>query len=76
MSEERVIKSGNVIWFNSRTGFGFIDQDDSEEDLFLHWSNIEIEGFKTVNADQRVSYCIGENNVGKQAVNVNLEEGE
>lgn len=74
--EEKVVKTGTgiVIWFDSRKGIGFIDQDDSEEDLFLHYSNIQVDGFKTVKPNQKVSYEFGSNHRGQQAVNVVLHE--
>jgi CspA family cold shock protein len=72
MSEEKY--EGTIIWFDSKKGFGFIDQDSSEEDLFLHWSNIQIEGFKTAKPNQRVSYELGQNHRGQQAINVVLHE--
>jgi len=62
--------TGVVIWFNSSKGFGFIKQDGAEEDIFVHWSNIVADGYKTVKADQTVEYEIGENHKGQQAVSV------
>ena len=74
-NEEKVERyQGVTVWFDPRKGFGFIDQDHTDEDLFLHYSNITIEGFKTVKPNQRVSYEIGENHRGAQAVNVLLHE--
>jgi CspA family cold shock protein len=72
MSEERY--EGIVIWFDPSKGFGFVSQDDQEEDIFIHWSNIQVEGFKTVKPNQRVTYELGKNHRGVQAVNVVLGE--
>ena len=55
---------GTVIWFNPKAGYGFIDWE-GEEDLFLHFSDIQVEGFKTVKKGQRVKFQIGENNKGQ-----------
>lgn len=75
MSEEKaVVKTGVCLWFDPQKGYGFIDQDDSEEDIFLHWSNLQVEGFKTVKPNQKVSYELGTNHRGQQAVNVVLHE--
>lgn len=67
MAESKVYK-GTVLWFNPRRGFGFIKQSHDEKDIFLHWSNIEVEGFKTLPPNQEVTYQIGENDNGPQAV--------
>ena len=74
VEENENVKTGVTIWFDARKGFGFIDQDSSEEDLFLHWSNIQVDGFKTVKPNQKVSYELGANHRGQQAVNVVLHE--
>jgi len=74
MSEEKVVKTGVCLWFDPKKGYGFIGQDDNEEDIFVHWSNIQVEGFKTVKPNQRVSYELGKNHHGVQAVNVVLHE--
>lgn len=77
MSDKNVkVKTGVVIWFDARKGFGFIDQDGSDEDIFLHWSNIQVDGFKTVKPNQKVTYELGENHRGAQAVNVVLHDIE
>ena len=75
MSEENVEQyQGVVAWFDPKKGYGFVTQDNSEEDIFLHWSNIDVEGFKTVKPNQRVTYELGKNHRGVQAVNVVLHE--
>lgn len=71
MSEKEML-SGAVIWFDSVKGYGFIKQDTDEEDIFVHWSNINVEGFKTVKPDQRVTYELGKNHMGIQSINVEL----
>lgn len=70
MAELSKDKTGTVVWFNAKTGVGFIARDNGEKDLFVHWSNIVAEGFKTLKASQRVSFDIGENHKGPQAINV------
>jgi CspA family cold shock protein len=60
--------TGTVVWFNATIGLGFIAKDDGSGDLFCHWSNIVSEGFKTLKAGQVVSYELGENHRGPQAV--------
>ena len=76
MSEEKKQYKGTVIWFDSRKGFGFVSQDHDDKDIFLHYSNIQLDGFKTVKPDQIVLYELGENKVGQQAVNVILLDDE
>jgi len=51
---------GTVVWFNSKPGYGFIKRD-NEKDLFVHWSDIVSEGFKTLKKGQVVEFMIGEN---------------
>ena len=59
MQEEKYI--GTVCWFDSALGYGFISRQD-EKDLFVHWSDICSEGFKTLKKGQEVAYSIGLNN--------------
>ena len=61
---------GKVKWFNSEKGFGFI-QTESGNDVFVHFSAIQGEGFKTLEEGQEVSFEIIEGNRGPQATNVN-----
>ena len=47
---------GTVIWFNNEKGFGFISNDDGSGDVFVHFSAIQAEGFRTLAEGQKVSY--------------------
>ena len=60
---------GRVKWFNNRRGFGFIERDDGD-DLFVHYSAIQMEGFKTLEEGQEVEFDIVEGEKGLQATNV------
>ncbi len=60
---------GKVKWFNESKGFGFIQQDNGG-DVFVHFSSIKSEGFKTLAEGQRVQFDIEEGDRGPKAVNV------
>ncbi|MES2206591.1 MAG: cold-shock protein [Pseudomonadota bacterium] len=62
--------TGIVKWFNDSKGFGFIHPDDGTDDLFAHFSAIDMDGFKTLKEGQRVSFEIGQGAKGKQALNI------
>ncbi|MBU4609215.1 cold-shock protein [Achromobacter sp. GG226] len=62
--------TGTVKWFNDAKGFGFITPDDGGEDLFAHFSSIQMTGFKTLKEGQRVSYEVIQGPKGKQALNI------
>ena len=48
--------TGNVKWFNNSKGYGFVTPDEGNDDIFIHFSSIEMEGFKTLKEGQRVIY--------------------
>ena len=60
---------GTVKWYNDAKGFGFIQQDDGP-DLFVHFSQIQSEGFKSLAEGERVSFDVSEGQKGPQASNV------
>ena len=61
---------GRVKWFNENKGFGFIEVDGQEKDVFIHHSAIEMQGFRTLYEGQRVSFDIEQGQKGPAAVNV------
>ena len=63
--------TGTVKWFNDAKGFGFITPDNGGEDLFAHFSSIQMNGFKTLKEGQKVSFEIAQGPKGKQALNIN-----
>ncbi len=62
---------GKVKWFDSKKGYGFIVAEDGKE-IFVHYTGIVKEGFKSLNEGQLVTYEIGNGDKGEQAVNVQL----
>ncbi|MGD0154163.1 MAG: cold shock domain-containing protein [Thermacetogeniaceae bacterium] len=60
---------GKVKWFNAEKGYGFIEQDEGG-DIFVHYSAIQGEGYKTLEEGQRVQFDVVQGNRGPQAANV------
>jgi len=60
---------GTIKWFNEKKGFGFIQQDNGP-DVFVHYSSIASEGFKTLAEGQRVKFDIEDGSKGPKAINV------
>jgi cold shock protein len=67
--EEFSMNKGSVKWFNAEKGFGFIEVEGGD-DVFVHFSAIQGDGFKTLEEGQEVSFDIEEGNRGPQAANV------
>ncbi|HEX9888366.1 MAG TPA: cold-shock protein [Nitriliruptorales bacterium] len=61
---------GTVKWFNADKGFGFISPDEGGEDLFVHFSAIQSQGYKTLDEGQKVSFNVGQGQKGPQATEV------
>ncbi len=62
--------TGIVKWFNNAKGYGFVTPDEGEQDVFIHFSAIEMEGYKTLREGQKVSFEISEGPKGLHAANV------
>jgi len=61
---------GTVKWFNAEKGFGFIAQDGGGDDVFVHYSAIAAEGYRSLDENQRVEFEITQGQKGPQAENV------
>ena len=76
MSEEERVYSGKVIWFKLKPGLGFIywEKDGVKQtDMFCHYSDINMEGYRLLKSGQKVSFGIGENHDGRpKAINVTV----
>jgi cold shock protein len=70
VSEGGVMATGTVKWFNDAKGYGFIAPDEGGKDLFVHHSNIQMNGFRTLTEGARVEYEAQEGRKGPEAVNV------
>ena len=66
--------NGKVKWFNNAKGYGFILPQDGNEDLFAHYSAIQMDGYKTLKAGQEVEFDIEEGPKGLHAVNIQAVE--
>ena len=67
--------TGTVKWFSDQKGYGFIVPDDGSKDLFVHYSNIEGDGFKTLQEGQKVEFEPAEGRKGPEATKVRLAAG-
>ena len=69
------MNNGTVKWFNESKGFGFISNDDGSEDVFVHFSAIQSDGYKTLTEGQKVSYdteCDPKDSRKQRAINVRI----
>jgi cold shock protein len=64
------VGTGTVKWFNADKGYGFITPDDGGDDLFVHHSEIRMEGYATLDEGQKVEFAVGQGKKGPCATNV------
>ncbi len=64
--------TGTVKWFKAEKGYGFITVDGDEQDVFVHFSAIDMDGYKVLEEGQKVTFEIGTGNKGPQAESVRL----
>jgi len=63
-------KTGKVKWFNPKKGYGFVDQDDDEKDMFLHITALQKANISVLNEGDKLSYDVEEENGRQSAVNI------
>ena len=68
------MKKGRVKWFNNAKGFGFINSENSEEDIFVHFSSVQGSGYKSLLKGQPVTFSTEDGPKGLQAVDVVTED--
>lgn len=68
--KENNVATGKVKWFNTQKGYGFIIPDSGENDLFVHHSNIEKDGFRALSDGENVEYETSEGTKGPEAIKV------
>ena len=66
------MSEGKVKWFNTTKGYGFISPADGDDDVFAHFSEIKMEGFRTLKEGQQVEFEVQVGPKGRQAANVRL----
>ena len=65
------MNKGTVKWFNNQKGYGFIS-DENGKDIFVHYSGLDMEGYKTLNEGQAVEFDVVDGAKGPQATNVKM----
>ena len=68
--EGKTLATGTVKWFNAEKGFGFIAPDDGSADIFVHYSEIQSKGFRSLEENQKVEFEVGQGQKGPQAQQV------
>jgi CspA family cold shock protein len=67
---QRMSKTGKIKWFNDAKGFGFVTPDDGSKDVFVHFSSIQGEGFKSLAEGDKIEFDVQESDKGPKAANV------
>ena len=67
---------GTVKWFNNAKGYGFIEPSAGGNDIFVHYSTIEMEGYKSLKAGQEVTFDLSEGPKGVHATDISPAKGE
>jgi cold shock protein len=70
--QEQDMAQGTVKWFNAEKGYGFITVDGGGADVFVHWSAIQADGYKSLDEGQRVEFEVGQGQKGPQAEAVRI----
>lgn len=70
--QQETHEKGIVKWFNAAKGYGFIERESRESDIFVHYSGIEGSGYRQLLQDQRVEYDVTNTGKGLQAINVKV----
>ena len=70
--KQNTMAKGTVKWFNAEKGFGFIEPEDGSADVFVHYSEINGDGFRYLEEDQVVEFEVGGGAKGTQALNVRV----
>ncbi len=65
-------EKGTVKWFNGEKGFGFIAPESGAKDVFVHYSSIQVDGYRTLKEDQKVEFLIVQGEKGPQAQDVKI----
>ena len=63
---------GTVKWFNAEKGYGFITVEGGDQDVFVHWTAIEMDGYRSLEEGQQVQFTVGEGGKGPQADSVTV----
>jgi len=66
------VLAGKVKWFNTKLGFGFLHSDSDNQEVFVHFSNINMNGYRRLKAGQSVVYEIQNGDQGQRAINVTV----
>jgi len=70
------MSTGKVKWYNARKGFGFVEQNDNEKDIFVHASAVKSAGFRRLEEGQEITFDVEDSPKGPNAINLKLANTE